>query len=41
MKVQDFGTLPIQIGAAMAAGVVYVGIGVDAFQKMLLKKFGV
>lgn len=41
MKVQDIGTLPIQIGAAMIAGVVYVGIGVDAFQRMLLKKFGV
>ncbi len=41
MKVQEFGTLPIQIGAAMIAGVVYVGIGVDAFQRMLLKKFGI
>lgn len=39
MKVQDIGSLPIQIGAAMIAGVVYVGIGVDAFQNMLLKKF--
>lgn len=39
MKVQDIGSLPIQIGAAMIAGVVYVGIGVDMFQKMLLKKF--
>lgn len=39
MKVRDIGSLPIQIGAAMIAGVVYVGIGVDMFQKMLLKKF--
>ena len=31
-------TLPLQIGAAMIAGVVYVGIGVDAFQKYLIKK---
>lgn len=41
MKMQDIGTLPLQIGAAMIAGVVYVGIGVDAFQKMLLKKAGI
>lgn len=41
MKIQDIGNLPIQIGAAMIAGVVYVGIGVDAFQRMLLKKTGV
>lgn len=41
MKVQDIGTLPLQIGAAMIAGVVYVGIGVDAFQRMLLKKAGI
>ena len=38
MKMADLGTLPIQIGVAMIAGVVYVGIGVDAFQKMLLRK---
>lgn len=41
MKARDIGTLPLQIGAAMIAGVVYVGIGVDAFQKMLLKKAGI
>lgn len=41
MQVQDLGSLPIQIGTAMIAGVVYVGIGVDAFQKMLLKTLGV
>ena len=38
MKVADIGTLPIQIGAAMLAGVIYVGVGVDAFQKFLIKK---
>ena len=37
MSIADIGTLPLQIGAAMIAGVVYVGIGVDAFQKMLIK----
>ncbi|MCF0132247.1 MAG: DUF1097 domain-containing protein [Blautia sp.] len=34
----EIGTLPIQIGVAMIAGVLYVGIGVDAFQQMLIKK---
>lgn len=37
MQVKELGTLPIQIGAAMIAGVVYVGIGVDAFQKFLIR----
>ena len=37
MKIADIGTLPIQIGAAMLAGVFYVGVGVDAFQKLLLR----
>lgn len=36
MAIADIGSLPIQIGAAMIAGVVYVGIGVDAFQKKLI-----
>lgn len=36
MSIGEIGTLPIQIGAAMIAGVVYVGIGVDAFQKKLI-----
>lgn len=36
MAIADIGTLPLQIGAAMIAGVVYVGIGVDAFQKKLI-----
>lgn len=36
MQVKELGTLPIQIGVAMIAGVVYVGIGVDAFQKFLI-----
>ena len=38
MSIHAIGTLPIQIGAAMIAGVVYVGIGVDAFQKFLIQK---
>lgn len=38
MNLDALGTLPIQIGAAMIAGVVYVGIGVDAFQRMLVNK---
>ena len=39
MEASQLGTLPIQIGAAMIAGTVYVGMGVDAFQKWLLKKW--
>ena len=35
LAMADIGTLPIQIGAAMIVGVVYVGIGVDFFQKKL------
>ncbi|MBR1892113.1 MAG: DUF1097 domain-containing protein [Lachnospiraceae bacterium] len=38
MAIAEIGTLPLQIGAAMIAGVVYVGIGVDAFQKRLIKQ---
>ena len=38
LKMSEFGMLPIQIGAAMAVGVFYVGVGVDAFQKFLIKK---
>lgn len=34
---EELGSLPIQIGAAMIAGVVYVGIGVDKFQGLLKK----
>lgn len=37
MSISTIGSLPIQIGVAMVAGVVYVGIGVDAFQKLLIK----
>lgn len=37
LKIADIGTLPVQIGAAMIAGVVYVGIGVDAFQRWLIR----
>lgn len=36
----SLGSLPVQIGAAMAAGVVYVGAGVDLFQKKLLARRG-
>lgn len=39
LKVAEIGTLPIQIGASMIAGVVYVGIGVDALQHFLIKIF--
>lgn len=38
MQLSDLGTLPIQIGAAMLAGTVYVGVGVDSFQKWLIKR---
>ncbi|MDD6442342.1 MAG: DUF1097 domain-containing protein [bacterium] len=38
MSLNEIGMLPIQIGVAMIAGVVYVGIGVDAFQKFLVNK---
>lgn len=37
MKFAELGSFPIQIGVAMLAGVIYVGIGVDAFQKLLIK----
>ena len=37
LAVADIGTLPVQIAVAMIAGVVYVGIGVDAFQKFLCR----
>lgn len=35
--IEKVGTLPIEIGVAMLVGVWYVGAGVDAFQKLLLK----
>lgn len=38
MSLAEIGMLPVQIGVAMIAGVVYVGIGVDAFQKVLVNK---
>lgn len=38
LKISEIGTLPIQIGAAMLVGVIYVGVGVDAFQKMLARR---
>lgn len=37
MKMSEIGTLWIQIAVAMIVGVVYVGIGVDAFQCFLIK----
>lgn len=39
LSLSEIGTLPIQIGAAMTAGVFYVGIGVDLFQKKLIRIF--
>lgn len=39
LPISELGTLPIQIGAAMIAGVIYVGIGVDFFQKKLIHIF--
>ncbi len=39
LKIEDIGSLPLQIGIAMIVGVVYVGMGVDAFQKFLIKRF--
>lgn len=38
MNIAEIRTLPIQIGVAMLAGVFYVGVGVDAFQKMLIRR---
>ena len=35
LPVDQIGSLPIQIAAAMAAGVFYVGVGVDAFQRWI------
>lgn len=40
MKVNEIGTLPIRIGVAMLAGVIYVGVGADAFQGMLVRRLG-
>jgi len=40
LKLAEIGSLPIQIGAAMLAGVFYVGVGVDAFQRWLLRLWG-
>lgn len=33
----QIGSLPFQIGAAMLVGVWYVGVGVDIFQRLLLR----
>ena len=37
MDVTNLGTMPFQIGAAMLAGVWYVGVVGDLFQKLLIK----
>ena len=37
MDVNALGTMPVQIGVAMLAGVWYVGVVGDLFQKMLIK----
>ena len=39
-SLSEIGLLPVEIGIAMLVGVVYDGVGVDAFQNWLLKKFG-
>lgn len=38
MKMDQLGSLPVQIGIAMLVGVIYVGVGVDAFHKFLMRK---
>lgn len=38
LKISELGTLPLQIAAAKTVGILYVGIGVDAFQKALIRK---
>lgn len=38
MKVAHLKSLPIQIAVSMVVGVIYVGVGVDEFQKMLIRK---
>lgn len=39
MEIAAIGSMPIQIGAAMIAGVWYVGVVGDMFQRMLVKIF--
>lgn len=39
LGIGKIGSLPLQIGVAMLAGVWYVGVGVDLFQKRLLQIF--
>ena len=36
--IREVHSLPVQIGVAMLAGIWYVGVGVDLFQKFLLKQ---
>lgn len=37
MSISKLGSIPLQIGAAMVVGVLYVGIGVDMFQQFLIQ----
>ena len=37
MEISNIGFMPVQIGAAMLAGVWYVGVVGDLFQKLLIK----
>lgn len=37
LPVAELHSLPVEIAAAMLAGVVYVGIGVDAFQRLIVR----
>jgi len=39
VEINQLGSLPVQIGFAMLAGVIYVGVGVDAFHRFLIYKF--
>lgn len=38
LSINQLGTLPLEIGVAMIVGIIYVGVGVDSFQKLLVKK---
>jgi len=36
---EKMGSIPVQIGISMIVGVWYVGVGVDKFQRFVLKLF--
>lgn len=38
-KIDNLGSLAVQVGASMLVGVWYIGAGVDRFQKLLLKLY--